>query len=58
MLVHYDIPAVDPATWRLEVDGAVRRPLTLDLAALRALPRHSMVTRTAVSYTHLRAHET
>ena len=41
VLTHYDIPAVDAATWRLEVDGAVRRPLTLDLAALRALPRHT-----------------
>jgi DMSO/TMAO reductase YedYZ molybdopterin-dependent catalytic subunit len=42
VLTHYDIPAVDPATWRLEVDGAVRRPLTLDLAALQALPRHTV----------------
>jgi sulfane dehydrogenase subunit SoxC len=38
LLVHYDIPAVDPATWRLEVGGAVGRPLSLSLADLRALP--------------------
>ncbi|NEK57481.1 sulfite oxidase [Geodermatophilus sabuli] len=38
VLTHYDIPAVDPASWRLTVTGAVDRPLTLDLDALRARP--------------------
>jgi DMSO/TMAO reductase YedYZ molybdopterin-dependent catalytic subunit len=38
LLVHYDIPAVDVATWRLELDGAVQRPLSLSLDELRALP--------------------
>lgn len=42
VLVHYDIPAVAPdpgaGGWRLGVGGRVRRPLSLDLAALRALP--------------------
>ncbi|MFD7629429.1 sulfite oxidase [Streptomyces sp. NPDC059851] len=38
VLVHYDIPAADPATWRLAVGGLVDTPLDLDLAALRALP--------------------
>jgi DMSO/TMAO reductase YedYZ molybdopterin-dependent catalytic subunit len=42
LLVHYDIPAVDPATWRLRVGGAVRQPLELDLDALRAGPRHTV----------------
>ncbi|MFF3326217.1 sulfite oxidase [Streptomyces sp. NPDC002889] len=37
-LVHYDIPYADPADWRLTVGGRVRTPLTLDLAALAALP--------------------
>src|SRR3712207_9210153 len=31
VLVHYDIPAVDAGTWRLEVGGAVERPLSLSL---------------------------
>ena len=35
LLIHYDIPAVDPDTFRLEVTGAVERPLTLSLGALR-----------------------
>ncbi|MDQ1037691.1 DMSO/TMAO reductase YedYZ molybdopterin-dependent catalytic subunit [Streptomyces sp. V3I8] len=38
VLVHYDIPAADAGTWTLPVHGRVRTPLTLDLAALRALP--------------------
>jgi DMSO/TMAO reductase YedYZ molybdopterin-dependent catalytic subunit len=37
VLVHYDIPAVDPEKWRLEVGGSVDRPLTLSLDELRAL---------------------
>jgi len=39
VLVHYDIPYVDPATWRLSIDGQVRTPFGLDLAALRARPK-------------------
>ena len=27
LLIHFDIPRVDPATWRLEVGGRVARPL-------------------------------
>jgi DMSO/TMAO reductase YedYZ molybdopterin-dependent catalytic subunit len=38
VLTHYDIPAVDPATWRLEVTGAVRTPLRLGLGDLLARP--------------------
>src|SRR5688500_16345141 len=38
LLIHYDIPAVAEAAWRLEVGGAVARPATLSLADLRALP--------------------
>jgi DMSO/TMAO reductase YedYZ molybdopterin-dependent catalytic subunit len=36
LLIHYDIPAVDPDTFRLEIGGAVERPLSLSLDALRA----------------------
>jgi sulfane dehydrogenase subunit SoxC len=39
LLIHYDIPDGDAATHVLEVDGLVRRPLRLDLAALRERPR-------------------
>jgi sulfane dehydrogenase subunit SoxC len=36
VLTHFDIPAVDPATWALEVTGAVERPLRLTMADLQA----------------------
>lgn len=35
----------DFASWRLEVDGLVARPLKLSLAELRALPQRSQITR-------------
>ena len=38
LLIHYDIPEVDATTWRLEIDGAVERPLSLGLDELRARP--------------------
>jgi DMSO/TMAO reductase YedYZ molybdopterin-dependent catalytic subunit len=38
LLVHFDIPDVDAAAFRLELDGAFERPLALDLAQLRARP--------------------
>ncbi|MGX1671493.1 sulfite oxidase [Streptomyces sp. NPDC055400] len=38
VLVHYDIPAASADDWQLTVDGLVRTPLTLGLAALRSLP--------------------
>jgi DMSO/TMAO reductase YedYZ molybdopterin-dependent catalytic subunit len=41
LLIHYDIPAVDLAGWRLTVDGRVATPLSLSLADLRARPRVS-----------------
>ena len=39
LLIHYDIPVVDPAHWRLAVDGRVERQLSLSLDELRTRPR-------------------
>jgi sulfane dehydrogenase subunit SoxC len=36
LLIHYDIPAVEPESFRLEVGGAVERPLSLSLDELRS----------------------
>jgi DMSO/TMAO reductase YedYZ molybdopterin-dependent catalytic subunit len=38
VLTHYDIPPVEPASWRLEVTGRVRHELTLSLEDLAARP--------------------
>ena len=41
LLIHYDIPAVDPGAWRLEVGGRVERPLSLSLERAAASARPS-----------------
>jgi sulfane dehydrogenase subunit SoxC len=38
LLIHYDIPAVDPHVWRLDVGGQVDRELSLTLDDLRRRP--------------------
>ncbi len=43
LLTHYDIPVVDPATWRLEVDGLVERPLSLSVDEVRERPALEVV---------------
>jgi DMSO/TMAO reductase YedYZ molybdopterin-dependent catalytic subunit len=42
LLTHYDIPAVDPAEFVLEIGGAVERPLSLPLDELRRRERVSL----------------
>src|SRR4051812_42353194 len=38
LLIHYDVPRADAGAWRLEVDGAVERSLSLSLEDLAARP--------------------
>jgi len=38
VLTHFDIPDIDPASWHLQVKGAVGRSLELSLAALKKDP--------------------
>jgi len=42
LLVHFDIPAVDAAAWRLRVGGSVERELSLSLDEIRARPRETL----------------
>ena len=42
LLIHYDIPAVDPAEFVLEIAGAVERPLSLSLDELKTRERVSL----------------
>jgi sulfane dehydrogenase subunit SoxC len=43
LLIHYDIPAIDPGTFELVIDGLVDKSLSLDLDALRSRPQISSV---------------
>ena len=40
---HFPTPALDSATWRLEVGGLVERPLELSLRDLQNMPSHTLV---------------
>jgi DMSO/TMAO reductase YedYZ molybdopterin-dependent catalytic subunit len=42
LLIHFDIPQVDAETWRLEIRGEVRDPLTLSLDDVKQRPRASV----------------
>src|SRR5262249_57650448 len=39
LLIHFDIPLVDAATWRLEIGGEVDHPLSLSLDDIKERPR-------------------
>jgi sulfane dehydrogenase subunit SoxC len=38
LLIHFDIPRVDPSEWRLVIGGHVRRPFTLTLDEVKRRP--------------------
>ena len=42
LLVHFDIPAIDPTAWRLRIDGLVDRTVELSLDDIRARPRQTV----------------
>lgn len=42
LLIHFDIPPVDAAGWRLELAGRVARPLAFTLEELQARPRRTL----------------
>jgi sulfane dehydrogenase subunit SoxC len=42
LLVHYDIPRIEAASWRLEVGGEVERTLSLSLEELKGRPRTTL----------------
>ena len=56
LLIHYDIPAVDEATYRLEVDGLVATPLSLSLEDLRARPAVELAVTMECAGQRARAH--
>jgi DMSO/TMAO reductase YedYZ molybdopterin-dependent catalytic subunit len=42
LLIHFDIPEIEPTAWRLKVGGAVRHPLDLTLEEIRSRPRRTI----------------
>ena len=42
LLIHFDIPLLDAATWRLKVGGAVARPYELTLEEILAMPAQTL----------------
>jgi DMSO/TMAO reductase YedYZ molybdopterin-dependent catalytic subunit len=42
LLIHFDIPQVDAESWRLEIGGEVRNPLSLSLDDIMRRPRASV----------------
>jgi len=42
LLVHWDIPQIDPANWRLRIGGHVRAPMELSLDDIRSLPGRTL----------------
>lgn len=42
LVIHWDIPQVDPSTWRLQIGGRVRKPLELTLDAIRSRPARTV----------------
>jgi sulfane dehydrogenase subunit SoxC len=44
LLIHYDVPLVDPAGFQLEIGGAVERPFALTLDELRSRPAVEIVS--------------
>src|SRR6188508_3096212 len=42
LLIHFDIPVVDPAGWHLSIGGKVNRPFTLSLAEIQSRPSQTL----------------
>jgi DMSO/TMAO reductase YedYZ molybdopterin-dependent catalytic subunit len=41
-ITHYEWPSIDEATWKLEIDGLVRRPLTFTLSEIKSRSRREV----------------
>lgn len=39
LLIHFDVPYAEEATWRLQIGGEVSSPVTLSLADIKAMPK-------------------
>ena len=51
-VAHYNKPVIDGKTWNLEITGLVKKPMTLTLPAIKALPRQEVVFTLECSGNH------
>lgn len=51
-VMHFEWPSIDLNTWKLEVDGLVKKPMTLKLADLKARPRQEVIFTLECSGNH------
>ena len=51
-IAHFDRPVIDATAWKLEIDGLVKKPLSLTLADLKARPRQEVVFTVECSGNH------
>lgn len=42
LLIHFDIPAADAGTWKLEIGGLVAKPAAIGLPELRRMPARTV----------------
>jgi DMSO/TMAO reductase YedYZ molybdopterin-dependent catalytic subunit len=51
-IAHYDRPIIDAKSWKLQIGGLVRRPLTFTLSELMARPRQEVIFTLECSGNH------
>jgi DMSO/TMAO reductase YedYZ molybdopterin-dependent catalytic subunit len=51
-IAHFDRPTIDPNKWKLEIDGLVKKPMSLTLADIKARPRQEVVFTVECSGNH------
>ena len=49
---HFNRPTIDANTWKLEIDGLVKKPMSLTLADIKARPRQEVVFTVECSGNH------
>ncbi len=42
LMIHFDIPAADAATWQLRLEGLVSRPRSFGIAELQRMPERTV----------------
>ncbi len=51
-VIHFEWPVIDASTWKLEIDGLVKKPMTLTLADIKAKPRQEVIFTLECSGNH------